>query len=863
MATSWPQTTCCILPFSSSAPPRSATTKKVRHLVFFLLFVSLAQTTPAQPAGGTSPSVGLLVRMKAKEAEVSLDLNAGFTLPSNIEELGGDITILAPRAASAPPAVANSSGTSAAFIDPSPPSHRDAVPRHNTLANRAVDARSAPLIVESSRTLTHGAARDAAPRPVTALANDGEGGRHLPPTSIARDSSRDARLTAPPPTPSTIVHTPGGEAAHRAAPARAPPASHAHTHAGVSVGHTAGSAVPGIDVSDRADTSGTTSNNPIVRPTVRSPPLPPTATSSSDTAAPDDATVGSLTTGAVTSAQHAPQLRISHRGGDGTATGAAGSTRAPWSVGGGGGTSSSSAQPLAGHCRSESVPFTAHTRATAPGAVHDAPSHTGVAVARRERTTTAERGTREPMIGPSDALGTVASTRGGGAAVTAGRIPLRASLVAPQPPPASLLPSAPTAPTLATRIGDGEQLHPPHQPTAVAPHPPGARVGASTIARRPPTPRASARPTMLAHRLPEGTVRSSAVERDSSDGVTSASTIAQITSRTTTTPAAAGAHDGSDRNAESIILPTRPADASALRMLGAQPVRTPARMRVANPAFSAVRTGVPPGELSGSTAMAYYAAGSSTRMEHDWAMANPAQRASLGTLSIPLASAAAPAVRRPEHCNNPQAGRQHPPPAAQPPQPSHADTAPAIESARLSGAASRAFSAPDARTHRTEGLLAHSEGPAASIVLARGFQSGDGSDASSIVPRTPVASRSGMRLATRTTAADRPLRLGHSHAHDGAHDRTRAAAASHGAPRSTTRAGDIGFVVAPSRTIAPASAKSHGGTRLRDDRAPLAESRRGLGAMPDGIGRADEVDRWVIHAPQAHGTLSTPRAWSN
>ena len=34
--------------------------EKARHLVFFL-FVSLAQTTPAQPAGGTSPSVGLLV----------------------------------------------------------------------------------------------------------------------------------------------------------------------------------------------------------------------------------------------------------------------------------------------------------------------------------------------------------------------------------------------------------------------------------------------------------------------------------------------------------------------------------------------------------------------------------------------------------------------------------------------------------------------------------------------------------------------------------------------------------------------------------------------------------------------------------
>ena len=46
---------------SSSAPSRSATKKGMP--LGFLLFVSLAQTTPAQQAGGTSPSsVGLLVR---------------------------------------------------------------------------------------------------------------------------------------------------------------------------------------------------------------------------------------------------------------------------------------------------------------------------------------------------------------------------------------------------------------------------------------------------------------------------------------------------------------------------------------------------------------------------------------------------------------------------------------------------------------------------------------------------------------------------------------------------------------------------------------------------------------------------------
>ena len=43
--------------------------EKARHLVFFL-FVSLAQTTPAQPAGGTSPSVGLLVPPKWREASL-------------------------------------------------------------------------------------------------------------------------------------------------------------------------------------------------------------------------------------------------------------------------------------------------------------------------------------------------------------------------------------------------------------------------------------------------------------------------------------------------------------------------------------------------------------------------------------------------------------------------------------------------------------------------------------------------------------------------------------------------------------------------------------------------------------------------
>ena len=53
---------CCILPLPPPPPlPRDPQQhKKARHLVFFL-FVSMAQTTPAQPAGGTSPSVGLLV----------------------------------------------------------------------------------------------------------------------------------------------------------------------------------------------------------------------------------------------------------------------------------------------------------------------------------------------------------------------------------------------------------------------------------------------------------------------------------------------------------------------------------------------------------------------------------------------------------------------------------------------------------------------------------------------------------------------------------------------------------------------------------------------------------------------------------
>ena len=35
-----------------------------------------------------------IIRMKAKGVEVSLSRNAGFTLPSNIGELGGDITKL-------------------------------------------------------------------------------------------------------------------------------------------------------------------------------------------------------------------------------------------------------------------------------------------------------------------------------------------------------------------------------------------------------------------------------------------------------------------------------------------------------------------------------------------------------------------------------------------------------------------------------------------------------------------------------------------------------------------------------------------------------------------------------------------------
>ena len=40
---------------------KNSTHTAAGRLVFFLLFVSLAQTTPAQPAGGTSPSAGLLV----------------------------------------------------------------------------------------------------------------------------------------------------------------------------------------------------------------------------------------------------------------------------------------------------------------------------------------------------------------------------------------------------------------------------------------------------------------------------------------------------------------------------------------------------------------------------------------------------------------------------------------------------------------------------------------------------------------------------------------------------------------------------------------------------------------------------------
>ena len=35
-----------------------------------------------------------IIRMKAKGVEVDLSRNAGFTLPSNIGELGGDITKL-------------------------------------------------------------------------------------------------------------------------------------------------------------------------------------------------------------------------------------------------------------------------------------------------------------------------------------------------------------------------------------------------------------------------------------------------------------------------------------------------------------------------------------------------------------------------------------------------------------------------------------------------------------------------------------------------------------------------------------------------------------------------------------------------
>ena len=64
----WLLRACCVLYITPPPPPpplfpRSPAIRnkeKARHLVFFL-FVSLAQTTPAQPAGGTSPSVGLLV----------------------------------------------------------------------------------------------------------------------------------------------------------------------------------------------------------------------------------------------------------------------------------------------------------------------------------------------------------------------------------------------------------------------------------------------------------------------------------------------------------------------------------------------------------------------------------------------------------------------------------------------------------------------------------------------------------------------------------------------------------------------------------------------------------------------------------
>ena len=49
-------------PLSSPAPPRSATKKGTPVFFLFVCFVGLlAQTMPAQPAGGTSPSVGLLV----------------------------------------------------------------------------------------------------------------------------------------------------------------------------------------------------------------------------------------------------------------------------------------------------------------------------------------------------------------------------------------------------------------------------------------------------------------------------------------------------------------------------------------------------------------------------------------------------------------------------------------------------------------------------------------------------------------------------------------------------------------------------------------------------------------------------------
>ena len=69
----WLLRACCVLYITPPPPllPRSPAIRnkeKARRLVFFL-FVSLAQTTPAQPAGGTSPSVGLLVVPTAPKAK--------------------------------------------------------------------------------------------------------------------------------------------------------------------------------------------------------------------------------------------------------------------------------------------------------------------------------------------------------------------------------------------------------------------------------------------------------------------------------------------------------------------------------------------------------------------------------------------------------------------------------------------------------------------------------------------------------------------------------------------------------------------------------------------------------------------------